>query len=85
MCVGNSKCKDPEAAAGLLCPEEAPRPLWRDQSEPGVVRGGENRKVIGHILQDCVGLLLRTFTFPRSEVKAMNGAEYRTDMISFEL
>lgn len=40
---------------------------------------GEDREVLGHILQNCVGFLLRTS--PLSEVKAMEGSDQRRDMI----
>lgn len=42
--------------------------------------GGEDKKVTGHIGQDCVDLLLRTLTFPPSEVKVMKSTKHRRAM-----
>lgn len=44
-----------------------------------MVRGED--EMTGHIIQDCVGLLWTTLTFPLSEVKAMEGSDQRRDMI----
>lgn len=45
------------------------------------VGGGEGREVTGHVVENCVGLLLRPLTFSLTEVRATEGSEQRRDMI----